>query len=90
MDSNFTKKQFFFFCLAITTMSAQQSQPTCRTIESSQRVLMPRMDTSQRTGIISPAEGLQVYDTDTKTIWNYNGTVWINSVSNNYLVHKYL
>jgi hypothetical protein len=39
-------------------------------------------DTSQRTGIISPAEGLQVYDTTTKTIWNYNGTVWINSVSN--------
>jgi hypothetical protein len=47
-------------------------------------------DTSQRTGIISPAEGLQVYDTTTKTIWNYNGTVWINSVSNVYLVHKYL
>jgi hypothetical protein len=40
------------------------------------------MDTSQRTGIISPAEGYR-YDTDTKTIWNYNGTVWINSVSNN-------
>jgi hypothetical protein len=97
MDSNFTKKAvlFSFFGLAITTMSAQQLKKiggnpynilpsAVFEIESSSKgFLMPRMDTSQRTGIISPAEGLQVYDTDTKTIWNYNGTVWINSVSNN-------
>jgi hypothetical protein len=50
-------------------------------IESSSRVLMPRMDTSQRTGIISPAEGFAgLRYCYSKTIWNYNGTVWINSV----------
>lgn len=34
-------------------------------------LLIPRMSTSDRTGIISPADGLQVYDTDTKSIWLY-------------------
>jgi hypothetical protein len=69
MDSNFTKKAvlFSFFGLAITTMSAQQLKKMRATIiyyllslrlRVLARVLMPRMDTSQRTGIISPAEGL--------------------------------
>ncbi len=38
--------------------------------------LMPRMTTTQRTAIASPAEGLQAYDTDTKSIWTFDGTVW--------------
>ena len=41
-------------------------------------MLMPRMTTAQRTAIVSPALGLLVFDTDTKTIWAYNGTVWTN------------
>lgn len=35
-------------------------------------LLIPRMTTAQRTTISSPADGLQVYDTDTKSIWVYN------------------
>jgi trimeric autotransporter adhesin len=38
--------------------------------------LMPRMTTAQRTAIATPAEGLKVYDTDTKTFWYYNATAW--------------
>src|SRR5258708_40308436 len=44
-------------------------------------LLMPRMTTSQRNAIVVPAEGLKVYDTDTKTFWFYNGTGWIQSAT---------
>jgi len=37
---------------------------------------MPRMTTSERTGISNPVPGLQVYDTEYKNIWFYNGTEW--------------
>lgn len=39
-------------------------------------LLIPRMNTSQRTGIGSPATGLMVYDTDLNQFWFYNGTAW--------------
>ena len=38
--------------------------------------LIPRMTTAQRTAIASPATGLQAYDTDTKSVWFFDGTVW--------------
>jgi hypothetical protein len=34
--------------------------------------LAPRMSTAQRTGLASPAPGLLVYDTDTKSFWYYD------------------
>lgn len=40
--------------------------------------MMPRMTTAQRTTIASPALGLLVFDTDTKTIWAYDGSSWKN------------
>ena len=38
--------------------------------------LMPRMTTVQKDAIAAPAEGLQVYDTDTKSSWTFDGTIW--------------
>jgi len=38
-------------------------------------ILAPRMTTAQRTAIASPANGLFVFDTDTKTFW-YFSTSW--------------
>jgi len=38
--------------------------------------LMPRMTTAQRTAIASPVMGLQAYDTDTKSVWTFDGTDW--------------
>ncbi len=38
--------------------------------------LLPRLTTAQILAIASPAEGLQVYNTDLKTICFYNGTAW--------------
>ena len=42
--------------------------------------LMPRMTTVQKDAIVSPAEGLQVYDTDTKSVWTYDLTAWKEGV----------
>lgn len=40
-------------------------------------VLVPRMTTAQRTAIVTPADGLLVYDTNTKTFWfNKTGSGW--------------
>ncbi len=48
---------------------------------TSKGFLLPRMSSSQRTSIASPATGLQVYDNNTNSIWYYNGTIWINTLS---------
>ena len=44
-------------------------------------VLIPRMTTTQRTTIASPATGLLVYETTTKSFWFYNGAKWIQKLS---------
>gem|GEM_PF-1493134 len=44
-------------------------------------MLTPRMTTAQRTAISSPATGLLVYDTDTKTFWYYENSKW-NEIRN--------
>lgn len=41
-------------------------------------ILIPRMTSAQRSAILTPALGLLVFDTDTKTIWTFNGTSWAN------------
>lgn len=41
-------------------------------------MLVPRMTTAQRTTIVAPATGLLIFDTDTKTFWYFNGTIWTN------------
>lgn len=40
--------------------------------------MMPRMTSAQRAIIQSPVLGLLVFDTDTKTIWTYDGSSWKN------------
>jgi hypothetical protein len=46
-------------------------------IESTSKgILIPRMTTTERNNIATPATGLQVYDTDTKSFWYYDGTSW--------------
>lgn len=39
-------------------------------------LLIPRMTTAQRTAIVSPANGLMVYDITTNSFWFYNGSSW--------------
>ncbi|MES2285246.1 MAG: glycine-rich protein [Bacteroidota bacterium] len=40
-------------------------------------ILIPRMTTAQRDAITTPATGLQVYNTDCKSLNYYTGTCWI-------------
>lgn len=47
-------------------------------------VLFPRMTTSQRLTISSPAAGLVVYDTDKDELYHYNGTSWLAIVNGAY------
>lgn len=39
-------------------------------------LLIPRMTTTQRTAINSPASGLLVYDTNTDSFWYYDNSTW--------------
>lgn len=43
--------------------------------------LLPRMTSAQRSAIVSPVNGLQVYDTNTNSIWYFNGTYWVNTLA---------
>jgi hypothetical protein len=44
-------------------------------------ILIPRMTTTQRNAISSPATGLLVYDTDTKSFWHFDATSWVEIIS---------
>jgi hypothetical protein len=48
-------------------------------VQSSDKgLLFPRMTTVQRSGIAAPATGLHVFDTNTNSLWFYNGAFWVN------------
>ena len=86
-------KKFFLillcsFCVAMATNAQSVSVNTDGSTADASSILdvksttkgmlVPRMTTVQRTGIVSPANGLLVYDTNVKSFWYYNGTVWTN------------
>jgi hypothetical protein len=43
---------------------------------TSKGLLIPRMNTSQRTAIVTPARGLMVYDSDIQSFWYWTGLAW--------------
>ncbi len=44
-------------------------------------ILFPRMSSTQRNAITAPVVGLYVFDTNTNSLWYYNGSLWVNTVS---------
>lgn len=47
-------------------------------VKSSDRgFLLPRLTTAERHAIVTPAAGLQVYDTVSNSIWYFNATIWV-------------
>ncbi|HEX2629621.1 MAG TPA: hypothetical protein VHM26_11430, partial [Chitinophagaceae bacterium] len=47
----------------------------------SKGLLIPRMTSAQRSAIVSPANGLMVFDTNTNSFWYYSGGAWNNFAS---------
>ena len=75
-----------YLCLSISTnLFAQVGIGTANPDESSildlesttQGLLSPRMTTVQRLAISNPADGLLVYDTDTKAFYFYETEAWL-------------
>lgn len=52
--------------------------------------LAPRMTTTQRLAINSPAEGLLVYDINTKAFWYFTDGSWEALLNDEYFQHLYL
>jgi len=51
-------------------------------------LLAPRMTTTQRLAITTPAQGLLVYDTTENSFYHHNGTIWVKIESNGRVNHK--
>jgi hypothetical protein len=69
---------------AQVAINTDGSQPTAGAIldikSTSLGLLIPRMSSAQRTAISTPPDGLLVYDTNTQTLWLYQGGIgWIQS-----------
>ena len=71
--------------VAINTDASQPDGSAMLDIKSTAKgLLIPRMTTAQRSAIGSPADGLMVYDTDTKALWVYqSGIGWMQSAYGN-------
>jgi hypothetical protein len=58
------------------TTGAKQASAHLQIDSTTKGFLPPRMTTTQKNAISSPAAGLQVYDTTTNKLCCYNGTTW--------------
>ena len=51
--------------------------------DTTKGILIPRLTIAQRNNIQNPSEGLMIYQTDsTKGYWYWDGTTWLNNISN--------
>ena len=72
---------FFSWFFSFTQVGVGTTSPKAAldVVSSTQGFIMPRMNTGTRTGLTTGTDqtGMQVYDTDTKSIWFYDGNSWI-------------
>ena len=68
----------FYQGLAIGTSSNAVASAQVEIVSTTKGFLPPRMTTTQKNAIASPATGLMVYDTTLNLISVYNGTTWIS------------
>jgi hypothetical protein len=68
--------------VAINTDGTAPNASAMLDIKSTTRgLLIPRMTTLQRTAIVAPAQGLKVFDINTRSFHFYNGTQWVEIAS---------
>jgi len=60
-----------------TTQTANDASAMLQIKSTTQGFLPPTMTTVQRDAIVSPAAGLQIYNTDTNSPQVYNATAWV-------------
>lgn len=78
--SLFVFSQHAFAQVGIGT-NTPNSSAMLEVVSTEKGILFPRMTSTQRNAIVAPAAGLYVYDTNTKSLWYYNGALWINTSS---------
>jgi hypothetical protein len=67
--------------VSIGTGAAADPSSMLDVTSTTKGALVPRMTSGQRTAIISPANGLLVYQTDAPIgFWYYNGTSWVQAI----------
>lgn len=94
-------KAVMLFCLLLGTSVFSQvgigtvtpdTSSVLDVFSTTQGMLTPRMTTEQKNAIVSPADGLMVYDTDLKSFYHYNSAIssWIkmSSETNGRLKYK--
>lgn len=72
----------FFYCFQLQAQvgigtTTPHNTAVLELNSNSKGFLAPRMNSSARTGIISPATGLLVFDTDYNRFYFYNGSAWV-------------
>ena len=72
VDANITYNRYELVVGALSSVPSAILSATSTT----RGFLPPRMTTTQKNAIASPAAGLVVYDTDTNKLCCYNGTTW--------------
>lgn len=64
-------------------VTVQQPSAILQADSTTQGILPPRLTTAQRDAIVSPAQGLAIYNTTTLSLETYNGTSWISGSTSN-------
>ena len=74
---NYSKLVLSIVFFLLTTIQIQaQTTPLFQVDGTDGGVVIPRLNTAQRTGISAPSISELVYDTNTKSFWYYDGTSW--------------
>lgn len=67
--------------VAVNTDGAEAHPSAMLDVKSTTRgALFPRLNGAQRAAIAAPAEGLLVFDTDSKSFWFFDGTAWVELI----------
>jgi hypothetical protein len=83
LQTGASAKNAFAAPLAVGTTSAPVASAVTELVSTTQGFLPPRMTAIQASAIVSPAEGLLLYVTDTndtftaKGWWGYDGAAWV-------------